>query len=146
MEIRNKKAFFDYQVVAVYEVGIVLKGAEVKSVRGGGVNLTGSRVLTKEDGIWVVGMTIQKYVFDGSDDYDQMKTRRLLAKRSEIVAMDTKMRSEGLTAVPLRVYTKGDLIKVEIGLVRGKKKYEKREEMKKRSEERGLAVRLKNER
>ena len=143
MLAENRKARFDYDIVESFEAGIELTGAEVKSIRGGGVNLTGSRVVFREDGAYLVGMNIQKYKFDSADEYDPLKTRRLLLHRAELVSLPTKMRSAGLTCVPVKVYNKGSLVKVQIALVRGRKKYEKREVIKKREAEIGLARRLK---
>jgi len=139
----NKKARFNYEIVESMEAGIVLTGAEVKSAKGGGASLTGARVLIKDDGAYVVGMQIQKYKFDSAEEYDVMRTRKLLIKRKELVALGTKMKSAGLTLVPVKLYNKGSLLKLEIALVRGKKKYEKRELIKKRETELGLARRLK---
>ena len=144
MFAENKKARFDYDVVESYEAGIELTGAEVKSVRAGGANLTGSRVVIKDDGAYVIGLTILKYKFDSREEYDPLRSKRLLLHRKELVAINTKCKSAGLTLVPLRLYNKGSLVKVEIGLVRGKKKYEKREILKKREANLALGRRLKN--
>lgn len=146
MLAENKKARFDYEIVEPFEAGIVLSGSEVKSVRAGGASLTGSRVLIKEDGAYVVGMNIQKYKFDSSEEYEAGRTRKLLLRTKELVAIATKMKSAGLTLVPVKLYNKGSLLKLEIALVRGKKKYEKREILKKRETDLGLARRLKNNR
>ncbi|HEX9007994.1 MAG TPA: SsrA-binding protein SmpB [Patescibacteria group bacterium] len=144
MLAENKKARFDYEIVESFEAGIVLTGSEVKSVRAGGASLTGSRVIIKEDGAYVVGMNVQKYKFDSSEEYDAARTKKLLIRKPELVSIGTKMKSAGLTLVPVRLYNKGSLLKLEIALVRGKKKYEKREVIKKRETEIGLARRLKN--
>lgn len=143
MIIENKKARFDYEVVDSYEAGIVLTGAEVKSVRAGGANFAGARVLIKEDGAYVVGLNIQKYKFDSRPEADPGRTRKLLMHRKELVTIQTKMRSSGLTLVPMKLYNKGSLVKVEIALVRGRKKFEKREIVKERDVRRGLTRRLK---
>lgn len=143
MKVVNKKALFDYEVVESYEVGVVLTGAEVKSTKTGQVSLTGSRVVNLGGEMWVIGMNIPQYKNSSLDEYDPARRRKLLLKREEIVAIESKRQSAGLTVVPLAVYNKGSLIKLEIGLVRGKKKYEKREVLKKRTEERQLARMLK---
>ena len=143
MLAENKKARFDYEIVESFEAGIVLSGSEVKSARSGGVSMMGSRVVIKEDGAYVVGMNIQKYKFDSSEDYVADRTRKLLIRRRELVTIGTKMKSAGLTLVPVKLYNKGGLVKVMIALVRGKKKYEKREMLKKRTESLALARRLK---
>ncbi len=141
----NKKAFFDYEVIESYEAGIELTGGEVKSIRSGGANFAGARVLLKEDGAYLIGLNIQKYKFATSESYDPARVRRLLLHQKELVAIKTKMRSAGLTLVPMKLYNKGSLVKVQVALVRGKKKFEKRELIKKRVSNLSLARRLKNQ-
>lgn len=143
MFVENRKAKFDYERIEDYESGIVLSGAEVKSVRGGGTTMVGARVVFDEDGAYVVGMNIPKYKFDSSEEYDAGKRRKLLLHRKEILEIQSKMRSAGLTVVPISLYNKGGLVKVKIALVRGKRKFEKRELLKKRESQLGLARRLK---
>lgn len=143
MNVQNKKALFDYEVIESFEAGIKLTGSEVKSLRSGGANFAGARVLLKEDGASLIGLNIPQYSFSSIDDYDPTRLRRLLLHRSEIISIQTKMRSAGLTLVPLKLYNKGSLIKVQIALVRGKKKFEKRELIKKRVSDLSLARRLK---
>jgi len=145
MLAQNKKAFFDYEIIESFEAGIELTGAEVKSVRGGGANFSGARVVIKDDGAYLLGLNIQKYKFSASEDYDPARTRRLLLHQKEIISIQTKMRSAGLTLVPLKLYNKGSLVKVQIALVRGKKKFEKRELIKKRVSNLALSRRLKNQ-
>lgn len=144
MLTENKKVRFDYEIVQAFEAGIVLSGSEVKSARAGGASLMGSRVVINEDGASVIGINIQKYKFDSNEGYEAGRTRKLLMKKKELVAISTKMKSASLTLVPVRLYNKGSLLKLEIALVRGKKKYEKREVLKKRETDLGLARRLKN--
>lgn len=143
MRIENKKAKFDYEVVESFEAGVVLFGAETKSIKAGQVNLTGSRVIEKDGGLWVVGMNVPKYRFASDQDYDPGRIRKLLFHRQEIRQIEAKRASAGLTLIPLAVYNKGSLVKLSVGLVRGKKKYEKRELLKRRTEVRDLARRLK---
>lgn len=143
MSIVNKKARFDYEIIESYEAGIVLTGSEVKSVRAGSVNFAGSRVVFVDGKVKLLGLNINKYKFDSSEFYDPSKARELLLKRSEIVEIQSKSKASGLTLVPVKLYNKGSLIKLQIALVRGKKKFEKRAEIKKRDTERGLARRLK---
>lgn len=143
MIVENRKARFDYEIIEEFESGIVLNGAEVKSVRAGGATMTGARVVFDADGAYVVGMNIPKYKFDSAEEYDAGKRRKLLLHRKEIVEIQSKMRSAGLTVVPVTLYNKGSLVKVKVALVRGKKKFEKREIIKKRESQLGLARRLK---
>ncbi|MEK7064613.1 MAG: SsrA-binding protein SmpB [Patescibacteria group bacterium] len=143
MRFENKKIRFEYEVIETFEAGLILTGAEVKSIKSGQVNLTGARVIEKEGRLWVVGLNILKYQFATDPDYDPGRIRELLFRKTEIASILAKKQAAGLTLMALAVYNKGDLIKLSVGLVRGKKKYEKREQMKKRVEERDLARRLK---
>ena len=144
MSLVNKKARFDYEIIESYEAGIMLTGAEVKSVRSGGVNFAGARVLLDESGARIIGLNILKYKYDSSDEYDAARPKKILLHKKEIMEILTKSRSAGLTLVPIKLYNKGSLVKVQIALVRGKKMYEKRAAIKKRDIEAGLARRLKN--
>ncbi len=138
MKVVNKRAFHDYDVLESFEVGIVLTGAEVKSIKQGAMSLMGSRVVIgarssdEREGVWLIGATVTKYRNAFDPDYDPIRSRKLLLKREQIERLKSKMTAKGLTVVPLSCYTKGDLIKVEIALVRGKKQFEKREEERKR--------------
>ena len=143
MRIENKRVRFEYQVVETFEAGLILTGAEVKSIKNGQLNLTGARVIEKDGRLWVVGMNIPKYQHATDPDYDPGRIRELLFRKTEIASILAKKQTTGLTLIALAVYNKGDLIKLSVGLVRGKKKYEKREQVKKRVEERALARRLK---
>ncbi len=143
MIVENKKARFDYEVIEDFESGIVLSGAEVKSVRDGGATMLGARVIFEEDGAYLIGLNIAKYKFDSAEEYVPDKKRKLLLHKKEITQIHTKMRSAGLTVVPMTMYNKGSLVKVKIALVRGKKKFEKREILKKRESQLGLARRYK---
>ena len=143
MRIENKRVRFEYEVVETFEAGLILTGAEVKSIKSGQVNLTGARVIEKDGRLWVVGLTIPKYQFATNPDYDPGRIKELLFRKTEIASILAKKQTAGLTLMALAVYNKGDLIKLSVGLVRGKKQYEKREQMKKRAEERALARRLK---
>lgn len=143
MSIVNKKARFDYEIIESFEAGIVLTGSEVKSVRAGSVNFAGSRVVFADGKVKLLGLNINKYKFDSSEFYEPSKVRELLLKKKEIIEIQSKSKASGLTLVPIKLYNKGSLIKLQIALVRGKRKYEKRAEIKKRDTERGLARRLK---
>ena len=142
--IRNKKVLRDHELVEKIEAGVVLSGSEVKSVRAGQVSLAGGRIVIEKDEVWMTGVNVAKYKHDGrEEEYDTTRKRKLLIKKEERVSLEGKSRSGGLTLMPMSMYNKGKLIKVEIGLVRGKKIFEKREEIKKRKEKRELARRLK---
>lgn len=141
--MENKKARFEYEVVETFEAGLILTGPEVKSIKAGQANLTGARVIEKEGRLFVVGMSVPKYQFATDPEYDPGRIRELLFHKKEVTSILSKKEARGLTLVALSAYNKGDLIKLEIALVRGKKKYEKREQVKKRDEELALARRLK---
>ncbi len=141
--MENKKARFEYEVVKTFEAGLILTGSEVKSIKDGQINLSGARIIEKDGRLWVAGMNVPRYKYTTDPDYDPGRIRELLLRKNEVVSTLTKKQSEGLTLVALAVYNKGDLLKLTVGLVRGKKKYEKRDKVKKRVEERALARRLK---
>ena len=143
MRVENRKARFEYEVIETFEAGLILTGSEVKSIKAGQANLTGARVIEKDEKLFVVGMSVPKYQFATDPEYDPGRIRELLFHKKEITSILSKKEARGLTLVALSAYNKGDLIKLEIALVRGKKKYEKREQVKKRDEELALARRLK---
>lgn len=145
MKVFNKRAVFDYEVLEKYEAGIVLTGGETKSAKNGAMSLVGSRCVFSDKGeLMVVGMHINLYEFASDANYDPIRSRKLLLTGKELVEIKAKSATKGLTVVPLACYTTHGLIKLEIGIVRGKKKYEKREVEKKRSIEKGVARLLKN--
>ena len=135
----NRKAKFDYDVIEALEAGVVLTGAEVKSIKNNQVNLSGSRVVFEGGQAYILGMSVSLYKYATDAEYDPDRKKKLLLSRRQIEYLASKKESAGLTIVGLRVYTKGSFVKLEIGLVRGKKKYEKREKIKKRVETRRLA-------
>jgi SsrA-binding protein len=126
MKIKNKKASFNYEILETLEAGVVLTGSEVKSLRNNMGNLSEAFVKKIGGEYWVVNMEIPRYEYDGNTDYDPKRTRKLLVRRKEMIRLESKMKQGNLTLVPLRVYLKGNLVKVEIALARGKKRYEKK--------------------
>ncbi len=140
---QNKKANFDYELLEKYEAGLVLYGHEVKAVREGKASLKGSfislRVSNNKTELYLVGCHIAPYKNAGAlPDYNQTRERKLLLRRSEINQLLGKMKVAGLTLIPLKIYTKHSFLKLEFALARGKKKYDKRESIKKREVERNL--------
>ena len=128
----NRKAHFDYEILETYEAGIVLTGQEVKSIKAGQANLTGSFVVIKPNGAFLLNMQIPPYQPKNTPpDYKPDRTRQLLLNKKELNYLFGKTK-EGLTIVPLSVYNKGRRIKLSIGLARHKKKQDKRETIKKR--------------
>lgn len=141
----NKKARFDYSILETIEAGIVLYGFEVKAVKSGKMNLTGSYARVKGNEVWLVNASIQPYQPGNTPkDYDPERTRHLLLTKSEIKRLTGKERESHLTLVPLRAYIKGRLVKLELGLARHKKTRDKREVTKKREAEREIGRALKN--
>lgn len=140
---KNKRAFFDYEIIEQFEAGIVLKGLEVKSIRQGQISLAGSYIVLKQSraitalpSAWLINASIPRYAKASKDiPYDPLRSRQLLLKKSEIRQLIGQKQEKGLTAIPLTVYSKRGRIKISFGLGRGKKKYDKRQDMKKREDE-----------
>ncbi len=128
----NKKAYFDYFVVSTIEAGIALEGSEVKSIRAGNVNLKDSFIwFTPKDEIFVKNMFIKKFENFGGFEIDEKRDRKLLLNKKEILKLISKMREKGFSCVPLKIYLKANkFVKVEIGLVKGKKLYDKKDSIK----------------
>ena len=126
MKIINKKARFDYEILESLEVGIVLRGMEVKSVKGGRVNISDAFVKIIGDELWLVNADITKYQYASDNHYDSKRTRKLLIQRKQLDRLESKMKQGNLTLIPLSIYTVRGYIKVEVGLARGKKYHEKR--------------------
>lgn len=144
MKITNRRAFYDYQILERFEAGINLTGPEVKSVKGGRADLTGSFVRVVGSEIYLVNAKIFPYEYARPEGFDEHRTRKLLLHKKEIIALKSKTEGSNLTLVPLSLYTKNGLIKVEIGLGKGKKQYEKRESLKRKDLEREVEVALRN--
>lgn len=139
-EIRNREAFRDYQIESPVEAGIVLTGAEVKSIRLGRASWTGGYAAVERNRVFLYGLHIEPYQFDTTrnkgDVYDPTHPRQLLLKSREIQRLKASTQAEGYTLVPLKMYFKKALIKVELGLGKGKKKFDKRADLKKKTVER----------
>jgi SsrA-binding protein len=135
----NKKAYFNYEILEKFSGGLSLIGQEVKSIKQGKINLAGSFVVLKNNEFFLSGAKIPPYQpANAPPDYSPQRPRKLLLKKSEIKFLIGKSKEKGLTLIPLRVYTKKGLIKLEFGLCRGKKKIDKREKIKKREAEREI--------
>ena len=135
---QNKKAFHDYFVEERLECGMELKGTEVKSMRQGRMNLKESFAIVKDGEVLVCGMHISPYEKGNIFNKDPLRERKLLMHRYEINKLKGKIQEKGYTLVPLQVYFKGSLVKVEIGLARGKKLYDKRADIAKKDQRREL--------
>ena len=144
----NKKARYNYEIQEKFEAGISLNGQEVKSLRKKGVNLNGNYVVIKnkpgQAEVFWVGANISAYqIENASPEYNPQRDRKLLLHKKEIAFLAGKIKEKGLTLVPLSVYTKNHKIKMEIGLAKGKKSFDKRETIKKREAERKIRTELK---
>lgn len=129
----NKKAYFDYEILEKLEAGLKLTGQETKSVRLGQISLKGAFISFHNGNAYLTGAHITPYQPAGPlPDYDPEQSRRLLVHKKELRYLQAKSQEQGLTIVPLSVYTKNRFLKVEIGVGRGKKQYDKRETLKKR--------------
>ncbi len=129
----NRKARFDYEILEKYECGIELIGTEVKSVRGGRVSLEGAFVIVRGGEAFLINANIPPYQpANAPKDYDPLHNRKLLLTKKEINELTSSDKNKSLTIVPISVYNKGRKIKIEIALVKGKKKFDKRETIKKR--------------
>ncbi len=138
---RNKKATFNYDVLETYDAGIVLTGPEVKSAKTGNMNLQGAYVSLRERSLWLVHAYIAPYKPAATVQvgYNPERDRHLLMKRSEISTLIGKMHSAGCTLIPLKFFTHRGLVKVSVGLARGKKAHDKRASIKKREVSRDVA-------
>ena len=142
--IINKKVYYNYQVLDKFEAGISLIGQEVKSIKSGRISLKGSYVVFKDEELYLIGANIPPYQpKNAPPDYNPERSRKLLLKKSEIKYLIGKSKQKGLTLMPLRVYTKRGKIKLEFGTVKGKKKFDKRELIKKREIEKEIRRMLK---
>lgn len=132
----NKKAYHDYFIDEKYECGVELFGTEVKSIRMGKCSIKEAFVRIDKGEVYIYGMHVNPYEKGNIFNKDPLRSRKLLLHRSEILKIGDKVREKGYTLVPLQVYFKGSLVKVEIGLARGKKLYDKRQDIAKKDQRR----------
>ncbi|MDC0224255.1 SsrA-binding protein SmpB [Deltaproteobacteria bacterium] len=136
---KNRKARFEYEIQNTMEVGIVLKGTEVKSIRAGQINITESFCRVDDHlQVYLLNAHVSQYDFGNIHNHDPLRPRRLLLHRSEIRRLYGQVKEQGLTLIPIKIYLKGGIIKMELALGRGKKMYDKRQTMKKRDAERDV--------
>ena len=134
---KNRKAKFEYHILDTYEAGVVLKGSEVKSVRQGKVSLSDSFAAVVRGEIFLFNMHISPYG-KAQDSLDAKRERKLLLNKNEIRKIEGKLKNKGLTLIPLEVYIKKNLVKISLAVVKGKKKYEKREKIIKKEQKREI--------
>ncbi len=138
IEYVNRKATFEYEVDKKLEAGIQLTGAEVKSIRNGGVNMGDAYCYFDNDELYIRKLHISEYKY-GSEDHDPLRVRKLLLKKRELRMLDKKVKEKGYSIIPLRVFVnERGLIKVDIALARGKKVYDKRESIKRKDQAREI--------
>jgi SsrA-binding protein len=135
---QNKKAFHDYDILERYEAGIALVGSEVKSIKDGKVSLKESYARFYGDELFIVGMHISEFREANINNHEPLRNRKLLMHRKELKKIAVKLQNVGLTLIPLRIYKKVHLIKVEIGLCKGRREFEKRDAIKEREVKREL--------
>ncbi len=136
--VTNKKAYHDFTIIQKIEAGISLLGTEVKSIRDRNISLKDGFAFIRSGEIFLKNVHISQYPFGNRMNHDPVRERKLLLHKSEIQKLRSKIREKGYTLVPLRVYLKDGRVKVELGLVRGKKLYNKKEDIRKRDESREL--------
>ena len=124
----NRKARHEYHILEKYEAGIALKGSEVKSIREGNVSIKESYVRFFDGELYIIGMHIAEYENKGYDDVQSVRDRKLLLHKKELTKLKSKVDEKGVTMVPLSIYLKKNLIKIEFGLARGKKLWDKRKD------------------
>ena len=134
----NRKARHEYFILDSYEAGIELVGTEVKSIRRGGVNLKDSWCSIDDGELWVKGMHISPYDHGNIFNRDPMRVRKLLLHKKQIMQLLGKVKQEGLTLIPISLYFKGSMVKMQVGLCKGKKLHDKREDMAERAAKRDI--------
>ena len=132
----NRRAFFNYEVLERYEAGLRLTGTEIKSIRAARVDLRGAHARLEDNELWLHGMHVALYDPAGRSNHDPKRPRKLLMRRSEIAEIAGKISQRGLTLVPLRLYVKNHWAKIELGLARGKRQYDKRKAIIERDKDR----------
>lgn len=142
--VTNRKAYHDYHIHETFEAGISLRGAEVKSLREGQVNLKESYVAIKDDEVFLLNCHISPYSHGSIRDHDPLRSKKLLLHRKEIERLWGAMSQKGLTVIPLKIYFKKGKAKVEIGLARGKRTYEKKETIKAKEARREIERHMKS--
>ncbi len=144
IEIKNKKATFDYFIEEEIESGIVLKGSEIKSIRLGLANLKDSYAIIRNGEVFILNMYIGKYKEANIFNHDERRTRKLLLNKKEILKLRDKLEINGYTLIPIKLYIKNNKAKILLGVAKGKKKYDKREALKEKTIKRDIEISLKN--
>ena len=143
IEIKNKKATYDYFIEEEIETGIVLKGTEIKSIRQGLANIKDCYAIIKNNEVFLLNMFISKYENGSIFNHDETRTRKLLLNKKEILKLKDKVEISGYTLVPLKLYFKNNKAKILLGVAKGKKNYDKRESIKEKDIKRELQINFK---
>jgi len=139
IEIKNRSAYHEYFIDAKYEAGMVLLGTEVKSIRNGKVSFNDSYCLLHKGELWIKSLHIAEYSHGNLNNHDPVRDRKLLLRKREIKKIESKLKEKGYTLIPLRMYfNEKSLVKIEIGLAKGKKLHDKRESIKQKDTEREM--------
>jgi len=141
----NRKARHEYFILDSYEAGIELVGTEVKSIRRGGVNLKDSWCSIDDGELWIKGMHVSPYDHGNIFNRDPMRVRKLLLHKKQIMQLLGKVKQEGLTLIPISIYFKGSMVKVQVGLCKGKKLHDKRDDMASRAAKRDIERTIKEQ-
>lgn len=141
---QNKKARHDYFIEETLEAGLKLMGSEIKSIRLGKVNLSDSYVTFKDNEAYVINMHISKYDYSSRYNHEETRTRKILLHKKEILKLFSKTREQGYAVIPLKLYLKNGLAKIEIGLAKGKKDYDKRQTLKEKDAKRRMQKAMKH--
>ena len=134
----NKKAFHEYEILQKYEAGIMLLGTEIKSLRVHSANISDAYARIKKGELWLINSNIPAYKFGNLNNHAPLRERKLLLHKAELKKIDTKLKDKGLTLIPLKLYLFGAKAKIEIGIGKGKKSFDKREAIKKADVQRQL--------
>lgn len=135
---QNRKARHEYFIEETYEAGIQLKGSEIKSIRAGKVNINDAHITIKNGELFIIGMHVAAYLQSGGFNHDETRDRKLLMHKREILKLQTRREREGYTLIPLKLYFKQALLKVEVAVAKGKKLYDKRENIKQEEQKRRM--------
>jgi SsrA-binding protein len=134
----NRKAFYEYEILETFEVGMQLVGTEIKSLRANGGSLQEAFISVEREELWLIGSSIAPYSFSGVYNHEERRKRKLLANKREIHSIGSAIQEKGLTCIPLSLYLKGGLAKLKIALAKGKKLHDKRETIKAREDKRSI--------
>ncbi len=134
----NKKARFNYSIEETFECGLVLVGTEVKSIKEGRFSFADSYALVENDELWLIDLHVTPYIFGNRQNHEPLRKRKLLVHRKEIKRLKRVTDEKGLTLVPLKFYLKRGIVKCELGIAKGKKLFDKRDDIRKRDQKREL--------